>query len=352
MARDNFRDILAFLTVAREKNFTKAAAKLGVSQSALSHTIRALETRMGLRLLTRTTRSVSPTDAGERLLNAVGPHFQDIQTELDALSALADKPSGNVRITAGLHVTETILWPRLQPLLRKYPDVHIEIIVDYGLANIVADRFDAGVRLGEQVARDMVAVRIGPDFRMVVVAAPSYFSSREEPRTPQDLTNSQLYQPEIPYLWRDLRLGVRERRTRDQCSCRWTADFQFQQANPRRCAGRVWPGLSSRGYRRSTSGARPADPGARSVVRAIPGLSHLLPESPTILSGVAARGRCAAVQTKVVIRRHSHFATSSHSRRSASGTVALHGATGIEHARTNTGETVWEFRPLGWVAWA
>ena len=112
MARDNFKDILAFLTVAREKNFTKAAAKLGVSQSALSHTIRALETRMGLRLLTRTTRSVSPTDAGERLLNAVGPHFQDIQTELDALSALADKPSGNVRITAGLHVTETILWPK------------------------------------------------------------------------------------------------------------------------------------------------------------------------------------------------------------------------------------------------
>ncbi len=214
MARDNFRDILAFLTVAREKNFTKAAAKLGVSQSALSHTIRALETRMGLRLLTRTTRSVSPTDAGERLLNAVGPHFEDIQTELDALSALADKPSGNVRITAGLHVTETILWPRLQPLLRKYPDVHVEIIVDYGLANIVADRFDAGVRLGEQVAKDMVAVRIGPDFRMVVVAAPSYFSGREQPRTPQDLTAHNCINLRFPtyggiYVW-EFERGGRE----------------------------------------------------------------------------------------------------------------------------------------------
>jgi len=142
MARENLNDIVAFLAVAREKNFTKAAAKLGVSQSALSHTIRALETRLGLRLLTRTTRSVSPTEAGERLLSAVGPHFEDIQAALDALGALRDKPSGNVRITAGLHVTDTILWPKLQPMLRKYPDVNVEIMVDYGLANIVADRFD------------------------------------------------------------------------------------------------------------------------------------------------------------------------------------------------------------------
>jgi DNA-binding transcriptional LysR family regulator len=188
MARDNLNDMVAFLAVAREKNFTKAAAKLGVSQSALSHTIRALETRLGIRLLTRTTRSVSPTDAGDRLRSAVGPHFEEIQAAIDALGALSDKPSGSVRITAGLHVTETILWPRLQPMLRKYPDVHVEITVDYGLANIVADRYDAGVRLGEQVAKDMVAVRIGPDFRFVVVAAPSYFATRPEPRMPQDLT--------------------------------------------------------------------------------------------------------------------------------------------------------------------
>src|ERR1041384_6893098 len=171
MAKANLNDLVAFLAVAREKSFTKAAAQLGVSQSALSHTIRALEDRMGLRLLTRTTRSVSPTQAGERLLSAVGPHFEDIQTELDALGALRDKPSGSVRITAGLHVTETILWPKLQPMLRKNPDVHVELVVDYGLANIVADRFDAGVRLGEQVAKDMIAVRIGPDFRFVTVAA-------------------------------------------------------------------------------------------------------------------------------------------------------------------------------------
>ena len=137
MARENLNDIVAFLAVAREKNFTKAAAKLGVSQSALSHTIRALETRLGVRLLTRTTRSVSPTEAGDRLLSSVGPHFEEIRTAIDALVALRDKPLGNVRITAGLHVTETILWPKLQPMLRKYPDVHVEITVDYGLANIV-----------------------------------------------------------------------------------------------------------------------------------------------------------------------------------------------------------------------
>jgi DNA-binding transcriptional LysR family regulator len=212
MPRANLNDIVAFLAVAREKNFTKAAAKLGVSQSALSHTIRALETRLGLRLLTRTTRSVSPTDAGERLLNAVGPHFADIQAELDALSALRDKPSGSVRITAGLHATETILWPKLQPMLRKYPDVKLEITVDYGLANIVADRFDAGVRLGEQVAKDMIAVRIGPDFRFVVVAAPSYFANRSEPRTPQDLTQHNCINLRLPtygglYSWEFERAG-------------------------------------------------------------------------------------------------------------------------------------------------
>jgi len=212
VARENLNDIVAFLAVARERNFTKAAAKLGVSQSALSHTIRALETRLGLRLLTRTTRSVSPTQAGERLLSAVGPHFEDIQAELDALSALRDKPSGSVRITAGLHVTETILWPKLRPLLGKYPDIKIEIIVDYGLANIVADRFDAGVRLGEQVAKDMVAVRIGPDFRFVVVAAPAYFSNRPEPKTPQDLTAHNCINLRLPtyggiYAWEFERAG-------------------------------------------------------------------------------------------------------------------------------------------------
>ena len=214
MARANLNDIVAFLAVARERNFTKAAAKLGVSQSALSHTIRSLESRLGLRLLTRTTRSVSPTEAGERLLNAVGPHFEDIQTELDALGVLRDKPTGTVRITAGLHATETILWPRLQPLLRKYPEVRVELTVDYGLANIVADRIDAGVRLGEQVAKDMIAVRIGPDFRFVVVAAPSYFSNHPEPRSPAELTRHDCINLRFPthgglYAW-EFERGGRE----------------------------------------------------------------------------------------------------------------------------------------------
>jgi DNA-binding transcriptional LysR family regulator len=214
MARENLNDIVAFLAVARDKNFTKAAARLGVSQSALSHTVRGLESRLGLKLLTRTTRSVAPTEAGERLMNAVGPHFEDIQTELNALSALRDKPSGTVRITAGLHVTETILWPKLQPMLRKNPEVRLEITVDYGMANIVADRYDAGVRLGEQVAKDMIAVRIGPDFRFVVVAAPSYFANRPEPRTPADLTQHKCINLRFPthgglYAW-EFERGGRE----------------------------------------------------------------------------------------------------------------------------------------------
>ena len=185
MPRENLNDVLAFLAVARQKSFTKAAAQLGVSQSALSHTIRGLESRMGVRLLTRTTRSVAPTQAGERLLTSVGPRFEEIRAELAALSELRDKPSGTVRITAGLHATETILWPKLQPLLKKHPDINVEITVDYGLTNIVSDRYDAGVRLGEQVAKDMIAVRIGPDFRMAVVAAPAYFAKRRNPAHPR-----------------------------------------------------------------------------------------------------------------------------------------------------------------------
>ena len=214
MARENLNDVLAFLTVARAKSFTRAAAQLGVSQSALSHTIRGLESRLGIRLLTRTTRSVSPTQAGERLLTAVGPHFAEIRAELEALSELRDKPAGAVRITAGLHATETILWPKLQPMLKKHPDIKVEITVDYGLTNIVADRYDAGVRLGEQVAKDMIAVRIGPDFRMAVVAAPSYFASRSEPRTPQELTGHNCINLRLPtygglYAW-EFEKGDRE----------------------------------------------------------------------------------------------------------------------------------------------
>ena len=188
MPRANVNDLLAFLAVARERSFTRAAAQLGVSQSALSHTVRGLEERLGLRLLTRTTRSVAPTEAGERLLRSVGPRFDEIEAELAALSELRDKPAGTIRITAGEHAAETILWPALARLLPDYPDINVEIVIDYGLTDIVAERYDAGVRLGEQVAKDMIAVRIGPDMRMAVVGAPSYFAKRPPPRTPQDLT--------------------------------------------------------------------------------------------------------------------------------------------------------------------
>ena len=187
MQRGNLDDLLAFLAVGRERSFTKGAAKLGLSQSALSHTIRELEARLGVRLLARTTRSVSPTDAGERLLQVLGPRFEEIDAELAALGELRKKPAGTIRITATDYAADTVLWPKLAKFLPLYPDIKIEMIIDHGLTDIVAQRFDAGVRAGEQVAKDMIAVRIGPDLRMAVVAAPSYFRKRPEPKRPQDL---------------------------------------------------------------------------------------------------------------------------------------------------------------------
>ena len=188
MARESLDDLIAFVAVARERSFTRAAARLGVSQSAISHTIRALEERLGIRLLTRTTRSVTPTEAGERLLGAVAPRFDEIEEELAALSELRDKPAGTIRITTSEHAAETILWPALARLLPDYPDVRIELMIEQGLTDIVTQRYDAGVRLGEQVAKDMIAVRIGPDVRMAVVGSPDYFASRPPPVTPHDLT--------------------------------------------------------------------------------------------------------------------------------------------------------------------
>jgi DNA-binding transcriptional LysR family regulator len=187
MQRGNLDDLSAFLIVAREGSFTKAAARLGVSQSALSYAIKQLEARLMLRLLTRTTRSVSPTAAGERLLRHVGPRLEEIETELAALSELREKPSGTVRITATENATSAVLLPKLAKLLREYPDIKVEIISDYGLIDIVTQRFDAGVRDGEQVAEDTIAVRIRPDSRMAVVDAPSYFRNRPEPKKPQEL---------------------------------------------------------------------------------------------------------------------------------------------------------------------
>jgi len=206
MQRGNLDQLVAFVVVARERSFTKAAAKLGVSQSALSHTIRELEERLGVRLLTRTTRNVSPTEAGERLLHGVGPRFDEIEAQLAAVSELREKPAGTIRITATENATETILVPKLAPLLREYPDIKIEITIDYGLTNIVAQQYDAGVRSGEQVAKDMIAVRIGPDMRMAIVGAPSYFKNRPVPQTPQDLVGHNCINLRLPshggvYVW-------------------------------------------------------------------------------------------------------------------------------------------------------
>lgn len=187
MPAGNLNDLLAFLAVGRERSFTRAAAKLGVSQSALSHTMRGLEERLGIRLLTRTTRSVAPTEAGERLLQAIGPRLEEIESELTALTELRDKPAGTIRITATDYAVDTILWPKLSKFLRRYPDINVEIIIDYGLTDIVAQQFDAGVRSGEQIAKDMIAVRIAPDMRSAVVGSPSYFETRSEPTRPQEL---------------------------------------------------------------------------------------------------------------------------------------------------------------------
>ena len=187
MARDNINDILVFLAVARERSFTRAAAKLGMTQSALSHIVRSLEARLGVRLLTRTTRSVSPTEAGERLLLNVGPRLDEIEAEITAVSDLGDKPAGTIRITAIDQVIDTVLWPRIAPLLPQYPDLHVEIHSDYRLVDIAADRFDIGVRHGDQLEKDMIGVRLSDEVPMRIVGAPGYFERRPIPTTLQEL---------------------------------------------------------------------------------------------------------------------------------------------------------------------
>ena len=200
MPRRTINDLLAFRAVARERSFTRAAAQIGVSPSALSHTIRGLEERLGLRLLTRTTRSVAPTQAGERLLSTIGPRFDEIEAEIAALSELREKPAGTIRITTTAQAGEMILWPALARLLPDYPDIQVELDVNPGFVDIVAERFDAGVRLGETIAQDMVAVRIGPDLRMAAAASPAYLSERKAPRRPQDLAEHNCINLRFPTL--------------------------------------------------------------------------------------------------------------------------------------------------------
>ncbi|MGE6980441.1 LysR family transcriptional regulator [Kluyvera intermedia] len=206
MLKDNINDLISFMVVARERSFTRAAAQLGVSQSALSHAMRNLESRLDVRLLTRTTRNVAPTEAGEKLYQRLSPLLQDIDLDLAALRDTRDRPAGNIRLTAGEHAMDTVLWPRIKPFMQTYPDINIEVTVDNGLTDIVDERFDAGVRLGEQVARDMIAVRIAPDMCMAVAASPAYLAANGIPETPHDLQQHRCINMRLPtrgglYAW-------------------------------------------------------------------------------------------------------------------------------------------------------
>ncbi|QJQ14702.1 LysR family transcriptional regulator [Enterobacter hormaechei] len=218
MLKDNFNDLLSFMVVARERSFTRAAAQLGVSQSALSHAMRNLEARLEVRLLTRTTRSVAPTEAGEQLFMRLSPHLLEIEQELTALRDTRDRPAGNIRLTAGEHAMSAVLWPVLKPFMAQYPDINVEVTVDNGLTDIVDGRFDAGVRLGEQVAKDMIAVRIAPDMRMAVVGSAEYLQRFGVPETPEQLDQHRCINMRLPtrgglYAWEFERDG-RELRVR------------------------------------------------------------------------------------------------------------------------------------------
>jgi DNA-binding transcriptional LysR family regulator len=291
MQRGNLDDLLAFVAVGRERSFTKAAAKLGISQSALSHTIRELEARLGVRLLTRTTRSVAPTAAGERLLQNVGPRFEEIEAELEALSELREKPAGTIRITAGDHAIHSVLWPKLAKLLPKYPDVKVEITIDYGLADIVAQRYDAGVRWGEQVAKDMIAVRIGPDVRFAVVGTKSYFARRPPLKTPQDLIGHTCINLRLPtygglYAW-GFERGGRELKVRVEGQLVFNGIFQVLDAA---LAGFGLAFVPEDLAQPHLAKGRLTQAGARRMVPALAGVSPLLPEPTPVLCGVCAVG--------------------------------------------------------------
>jgi DNA-binding transcriptional LysR family regulator len=234
MQRGDATDLVAFLAVARERSFTRAAAQLGVSPSALSHAMRGLEERLGVRLLSRTTRSVTPTEAGERLLLSVGPRFDEMDQEIASLSELREKPAGNIRITTDEHAAQMVLWPALRRILPDYPDIHVEVQIDNGLIDIVAERYDAGVRIGDIVAKDMIAVPIGPDMRMVAVAAPAYWDGRPKPKTPQELTGHNCINIRLPtlggvYAWEFEKAG-REMRVRTEGQLIFSSIMQIRQA--------------------------------------------------------------------------------------------------------------------------
>ncbi|RYF06936.1 MAG: LysR family transcriptional regulator [Oxalobacteraceae bacterium] len=243
MARENLNDLVAFVAVARERSFTRAAAQLGVSQSALSHTLRALEERIGVRLLTRTTRSVVPTEAGDRLLATVGNHLDGIEAGLAELGELRDKPAGHFRITSTEHAAETLLWPAMEKIANSYPDITLEIVIDVGLSNIVTERYDAGVRIGEAIEKDMIAVRIGPDLEMAVVGTPAYLEARGLPESPQDLVghnciNLRLVSAGALYAWEFEKDGR-------QINVRVDGQFTFNTSGLIRKAALAGHGLAS-----------------------------------------------------------------------------------------------------------
>ena len=290
MARRNLNDLLAFVTVAREGSFTRAAATLGVTQSALSQAIRGLEERLQIRLLTRTTRSVAPTAAGERLAQAIGHRFDEIEAELDALTELRDKPAGTVRITCGDNVLRTVLLPKLAPLLREYPDITLEFDMSYGFRDIVADRFDAGVRLGNTIDKDMIAVPIGPPLRMAVVASPSYFEIHPKPKTPQDLTAHRCINQRMPssgglYVWDFARRGK-------QVNVRVDGPLIFNTSPPQVDAALAGLGITLLPEDELAPPSVRWKPGARAggLVPAVRGLSPVLPESPAAVAGVQSGG--------------------------------------------------------------
>ena len=284
-ALENFNDLAAFAVVARERSFTRAAAQMGVSQSALSQTIRALEERLGMRLLTRTTRSVSPTEAGERLFHTIAPRFEEIERELAQLSALRDKPAGKVRITAGEHPALSILQPALGKFLPAYPDISVELTVEHGLTDIVADGYDAGVRLGEQVAKDMIAVRIGPEMRMAVVASPAYFERYPPPHDASRPDGSQLHQHQAADLRGSVCMGAGKGRTGSEGQGRRSAGIQQSGPSAELGAGRAGTGVPAGGSGVATH--RQGSPCARAggLVPQVSRVPPVLSQPPALIAG-------------------------------------------------------------------
>lgn len=234
MLRENVTDLLAFIAVAQEGSFTRAAAKLGVTQSALSHTLRELEARLGVRLLTRTTRSLAPTAAGERLLRTVAPRLDEIEGELAAVIETREQPAGTIRITATDYAIDTVLWPKLAGVLPDYPDIKVEFVVDYGLSDIVADRFDIGVRWGDQVAKDMIAVRVGPDLRLAIVGSPNYLNRHPAPKQPKELVHHNCITLRLPtrgglYAW-ELKKGRKQIQVRVDGQLTFNGTYQMLNA--------------------------------------------------------------------------------------------------------------------------